>query len=772
MTSPLQLNLNNSTIWAVPSVHFRLAFTEEVNRLCSQEKPDALVVELGPQTAAAATAWLRELGVGPGKEFDPLPCMLGLIKPNRRIRPSYREVAARLQEYTGKDLHELPPEVLCEYLDYSAISLLPLSSADSIVEAMRCALELNVPLYGVDLEETASRRQKTIMLQDPALAAADGFEDYVARNGTFAELQRDEEVDGRREMAMAARLKALSEKHSRIVFVCGLAHWQTLLKLLHTKELAPASYPEVSTPELSVFQRVIMHPMLAIYHVDTFPVFSCVYEEDVRRNASRKPTKYARARDRQEVFLDMLQEAYLKQFVTETSGEQLDRVIEDWEAKDDFEQLLRNYCLLRQRQTPDCYSALTVAQGVMSKNFCDTLAQTFMEVEWAKPEDFPGLPILGLSPSPSPSNQRLRAELIDPDGKSSEGFFVESLPGRTGFLMNIPIAWSWKNAPPPYVEGGNDGSKETWVPTEDLINAFLFRAARVAREERAGPQIEAFEGSLLDGVDVKSTLRSAARGEDQVFVRADARQQVRLISSEADLEGFPVVWIFRLMMGVEEWKLSADSLMRLSTQPDVSEQWTAAGLETDGSMITSLAAVINSHEDVELSTPDYSVTTDTIVGKLSFWPQCCEKRTAEWALETKLTRNPVCDYATFEGLCEYFRERYALELGDSSWDIALIRMAIPFANKAITVVAPDGYELPLVVRQEAAAKRIQVRVVPLSYFPSDVLRRMSHLVWLPVLRREFDEEAQIDVPVYPEHVKRHFNEPMNAYRRLIPAKWH
>src|SRR5258708_398496 len=316
MTSPPQLKLNDASIWVVALVHFCLAFTEEVNRLCSSVKPDAVVVELGPQTAAAAITWLRELGVGPGGSVR-LPCMLGLLKPNHRLRPSYREVAVRLQELTGKDLHELSPEVLCEYLDYSAFSTLPLSSADSIVEAMRCALELNVPLYGVDLEETASRQPKTIMLQDPALAA-DGMEDYVARNGAFAKLQRDEEVDGRRELAMAARLKGLSEKHSRIVFVCGLAHWRTLLTLLQTSELTPAPYPQVSEQELSVFQRVIMHPMLAVYHVDTFPVFSDEYEGS-RRSASQQRAKYAKARDWQEVFLAMLQDAYQNKFVTETS---------------------------------------------------------------------------------------------------------------------------------------------------------------------------------------------------------------------------------------------------------------------------------------------------------------------------------------------------------------------------------------------------------------------------------------------------------------------
>src|SRR6516225_5357938 len=104
MTSSLQLQINGASLWAVPSVHFRLPFAEEVNWLCSTVKPDAVAVELGPVTASAAVAWLKDLGVGQGRGAT-LPCMLGLMKPNRRIRSSSRSISIRLQELTRKELH-------------------------------------------------------------------------------------------------------------------------------------------------------------------------------------------------------------------------------------------------------------------------------------------------------------------------------------------------------------------------------------------------------------------------------------------------------------------------------------------------------------------------------------------------------------------------------------------------------------------------------------------------------------------------------------------
>ena len=110
MTPPsLTLTFPGSCLTAVPAVHFRVAFAEEVNRLCTDPKtrPDAIAVELGPQTAAAGAALLRDLGMGPSQR-KPLPCMLGLTRANRSIRASLRQRAIQLQEITGKDLTRGP----------------------------------------------------------------------------------------------------------------------------------------------------------------------------------------------------------------------------------------------------------------------------------------------------------------------------------------------------------------------------------------------------------------------------------------------------------------------------------------------------------------------------------------------------------------------------------------------------------------------------------------------------------------------------------------
>jgi hypothetical protein len=763
MKTDLHFSIHGMSVFAVPSVHFRMAFAEEVNRLCAAEKPDAVAVELGPQTARAATEWIRELcGEGNGSSAT-FPNMLGITRPNRRIRPSKRAEAIRLQKMTGKELHELPPEILLEALDYSELSVLYLSPTDSIIEAIRCANELKVPLYGVDLEETAACRRQDIMLPDPAIASQD-MASYVAQNGGFSEHHRDEEIDHRREVAMAARLKSLAAKHKKIVFVCGLAHWRCIRTLVDDSGIAPAIFPVDEPLNYRLFQRVIVHPSLAIHYIDTFPAYAEVYE-DCRRHVSRRH-KYHQELDVHRLFNDMLLSAYEKYFIkAKDTGEQIDRCFEDLEAKNDFEQLLWNLTTIRQRKTPDIFTTLSAAQGIMSSMFCKILGEVLMKSRWVQPDAFPDLPIL--APSPSPAGTPVRAEYVEPNGNRSRWFYLHSIPARSGIPISIPVPWEWKCMPKKIVERERDGIIANWLPLEALFTAYSLRAVSVAQEDQSQSHTEPFEGSIQDGFEMKSTLRSAARGEDRIFVRVGRRKPQTQAEGGDEMDGFPLVWIFRLMESASiSWKFSSDGFRLLRVNSKNKAMWDKYDLNYR--FISSLMAVTGSHIDQHLSRNGYNVISETRVGQLSYHPQCCVKRTAEWAMETHFSRNPYCPEATFEILSKFYRERFSFEIGDYPWHVNLIRMAIPYATKAVTVAAPDGYVLPSVAYQEAARKGVQLRIVPLSFFPAMALRKMSELTWMPTLDRTNDE---IDLPTYPEHVHRHYNEPVDTNLRLIPPKW-
>jgi hypothetical protein len=67
--------------------------------------------------------------------------------------------------------------------------------------------------------------------------------------------------------------------------------------------------------------------------------------------------------------------------------------------------------------------------------------------------------------------------------------------------------------------------------------------------------------------------------------------------------------------------------------------------------------------------------------------------------------------------------------------------------------------------------------VPLSYFPATTLRKLSRVYWIPTISRTTDvpkdspKYDERDLPIYAEHVYRHFREPVDVYHGLIPKDW-
>ena len=313
------------------------------------------------------------------------------------------------------------------------------------------------------------------------------------------------------------------------------------------------------------------------------------------------------------------------------------------------------------------------------------------------------------------------------------------------------------------------GARSNWVPIDTLMDALSFRAVRMAREQTPQTRSEVFEGSLQDGVDLKATLRSAAREEDRIYVRSAKRQSTARGAAEEDIDGFPIVWILRVADAADiHWSFSRDALATLRTFRGRAAEWDELGLPDAGVMVSSVIAVTGTHTDAQLSRNNYDVTRETRVGQVNFQPQCCVRRTSEWAEETRLARNPVLPASGFDELKQYYGKQFSWEAGEHPWEVTLVRLAIPFAGRAITVIAPDGYAIPSIVHREAASRGVEVRVVPLSYFPSEALRRISQIVWLPTVERT---KGEVDLPIYPEHVMRHFDEPVDKFHRLIPHIW-
>jgi hypothetical protein len=786
----LHLDLGGKSLRAVPAVHYRLVFAERVNHLCMDPdtRPDAIAVELGPETTAAAALWLGEIGVGPGSKTD-LPCMLGLTRPNRYIRASVRDRAIRLQEATGKDLNQLPADLLKQFLGYSAVTVLYLSPTDSIIEAIRCSLELQVPLYGIDLEQTAEARRPDRLIEDPTLDGGN-IEKYVELNGCYAASQRDEEIDRRREVAMAARLKTVLEKHDRVLFTCGLAHWLAIRDLLLDADLRPAPVSEAHEIDPVGFRRVVVHPLLAIYHMDVLPALTERYQNR-RKPADRRRVIEDRI-DPSALLAELLKMAYREHFLKRRPGpsphidpadevlepvDQLDRLLEDWEASQDFERLLTNLCLVKQALVPDIFTVMAAAQGTMSPRFCERLVDVLMQFTWAAPSDHPGLPLL--APSPAEPGSDLRAEYVGPDGSHGSYFFIDPQPGGGSYKVKIRVPWQWQGGP------GESSGEETdpgmilnWPPIDQLLTAMSLHAMRVAANQRDRVRVEPFEGGLLDGLDIKATLRARSRGDTRFYIRNKSAYQRRQTSHDDEWD--PVVWIFRLgQVEGADWIFMGERMQDLKKYNHNREEFRRVEKELGKVLVEQVGFGRRVYSD-ETADPSEMARFGSVEyrqdlqGVLLYSPSHFTlEEHAIRAENTEYRRNPICTYPnpyTTEGqlfsapLVKMFRKRHKLDLNLSDWPTTMARIAIPYARAAITIVAPDTFSLPRIVYEEAARQGVAVYSAPHSYFEREDLRKIARWYAVPAVKGS-------DGKQFPEYLSRVFGEEPTANSHLIPDFW-
>ena len=761
----IEIRVANSTLTIVPAVHFRLAFAEEINAICRNPatRPDAVAVELGPSTAIAVTDWLKELGIGPQRR-QMLPCMLGYVKQNRYLRPSLRDRAMHLQLQTGRELAELPSEVLDLELGFRATSLVPLSPTDSIIEALRCACELDVPAYGVDLEDTASLRHSNTLLPDPVRASG-RVADYAGDNMVLAAHDSDPEVNGRREYAMAARLKTLLTKHDRVLFTCGLAHWRRVIGLIEDPQIRRAEIDETSGKNLrsTEMSRVVVHPAIAVQFMDRFPSVAR-FSERWRRHPLRDPL----IGPERKVLVDDLYEAKMRQAVrryirTYTQCERLGGVETiDLNVLRDFPAVVREYCLLKLQEAPDISATHSCGRAFLGDAFAKTVLDSFMNFPWVSEHDFPGCSRL----SPANASWPNRICISGPSGDENP-IAMRTQPGGTETVGRPPFEWAWDKEPGDKWEK-REGYGYTWDAWGDLVTALSDNAIQRDSFKEINMPVP-FEGTMQHGLATKATIRAMARGEDTIYV-LDKQAQRDAEPSEF-FEGWPVVWIFD-DKGIEasEWHtyvVPLHWLEKFAKQP-------AYFMERYGNQYRNLTAILGLGGSEKQAPPDMQqagVSSLLLRGLTVFSPVFPSNRQyTRWVERTTCRHNPLFTTSNLRGLPPPLAQNSVRTLGhvpgEQRWQDEMVAMALPFAGSRLTVVAPQGFRTHSAVQETARKLGKEITIVRLESFAPDEIDRIKKIHSVLGTHDENDGRTQ-----YAASANNVIGESRDQYRDRVPAKW-
>jgi hypothetical protein len=486
-------------IHALPILHYRMEFAHLVREAVKAVTPDCIAIEL-PSTMESA--FLR-----------------GVARLPRISVLSYEISAAALLKGKAEDAE---PQTI----------YLIIEPGDPLVEAARTALERGIPLKFIDLDmdEYPLHNEPlpdSYAVQRIGLAAY--YREYAA---AVAAVPPDRE-DLRREKGMAWHLRHLGEAHEKILLVCGMFHLARVKEFYSLPQAEPLG--RVRRDHVRLFN---LHPDSCREILAEFPFLSAIYEkrrnglppeparddgslrrkfsvfelidggkqdrneEEVLAEALDRSARHVGVAgempDRQRIMLRLFLEA-ARHYRQET-GEP----VHLWQKRAFF-RFARNCALLDGLLLPDLFQMLTAARSCVDDNFAFAFWRLAGHYPWQRETD--DIPTI-----------RLRAEDLWAASRRIR-FRPRQKSKEKGLSALRFLRRKREQRPGEWLDGFNDPSICSYQP-EDLViedyGRFLKKKGinRLSEEES---RTEPFTSSLLDGIDMRETIRNLHDG--RIYVR-------------------------------------------------------------------------------------------------------------------------------------------------------------------------------------------------------------------------------------------------------------
>jgi len=488
---PERLHLENfGPIHALPILHYRMEFAHLVREAVASLKPDCIALEL----------------------------------------------PATLEKGFQRAIRRLPELSVISYPGGGQTIYLIVEPADPLVEGARLALEQGIPLHLVDADLDGYPAHNE-PLPDSYAVQRIGLEPFYRE---VASLYRDlppADEDLLRERAMTFRLQQLAKEYRNVLFICGMAHLerirdlfgqplaQPLLRarreMVTVQNLHPDCCQEILAeyPFLSALYETRRSPLppepasdgptlrksfhafeLIVGGKQTIPE-EAVLVESVQRSARRLGPE-GEMPDRQKVMLRLFLEA-ARHYSQETGDK-----VHYWQKRAFF-RFSRNYALLSRALLPDLFQMLAAARGCLDDNFAYAFFRLASCYPWQR--ETSDLPTIKLAAADLWSaTRKIRFRPKEQHGSK----------GRSALKM---LNRKKERRPGDWLKGFDDPSICSYPPEDLAIEEYGRNLKRVCIRQLSEEQgrSEPFSASLLDGIDMRETLRNLHQGK--IYVRENRR---------------------------------------------------------------------------------------------------------------------------------------------------------------------------------------------------------------------------------------------------------
>jgi hypothetical protein len=405
--------------------------------------------------------------------------------------------------------------------DEPGFSYVPIDPCQGVIAGLRTAMGEHIARAFIDLE-TPRFEAATASFPDPyALkrVSAAGFAAAVLpavpppAPGQHAE----------RIAWMARRLRELERRHRSILFVCSLLDWPWVREAY--RQGAPAEEPEPFFTTLTTFP---VDPRTLIFLLGELPFITALYERgraeltaDDNLSVDGVKEMVLHARDRLKPTLPRVAQRITPQLLSI------------------YFRYVRNLALMDRRLTPDLYALVVAAQQTAGDDFALAVAETARAYQYAEP----GEEDVGDEGRPL----RMGIGQADVPGWGVAPV-VSRLPGQ---------ALVWRSCcllpqPPPkerqrWAQRWNPYGMCSWPPEDDRVESFHRHVADQAKAILGADlaRSEKFTTSIMDGLDIRETLRNWHTGDLYVKIIPPSRGSIEVVVFLFDVPADPRTYPFR-----------------------------------------------------------------------------------------------------------------------------------------------------------------------------------------------------------------------------------
>ncbi len=437
--------LRYKNILAIPSIHSRVYFSMAVREAFDKFKPDIIAVE------------------HPANFTD-----------------SLREAVSRLPLIS----------LIIREINNEAVYI-PIDPCDSIIEAVRLAIDEEIPFFPIDKDITSINSNSHYLMPDDYIMKNIGLEKFYTEVKSKYIFHKDY-TDEEREIYMARNLHELSKKYNKILLVIGMSHWENMVSILkkldenkEIKEYINNNDEEYADPKIYNVHKESLNKMLG-----EFPFTTYMYE--LYRNGELEnfdkvhiiETIFKEAKLRYKLPISMLQQKNMMKY-------------------------LRNLCLIDNYIIPDYIDMLTAAKCMINNDYALEVMEG-MEYYPHYIEEDENYPTIKLNRDPSTNgmegllkDKKIKLHQYDNVWRTSfkkvhvttrpsekyEGEWEDVWNKRTNLLSHIPED----------------------ILMEKHMNILRDKIRNMLTEDKA--KIEPFTVSIKDGIDMRETIRNYYKNE-------------------------------------------------------------------------------------------------------------------------------------------------------------------------------------------------------------------------------------------------------------------